>query len=116
VQVRALTAKQRFHAAGSVGVTITKVINMARRFPSFRARLRSRSYPRALNSFSCAGFSFCGHDSETEKSVNGGKRQSSFGRRGVNAGEQTKQKKSERCEERDGRDAALRRPVVLGLI
>src|SRR5436305_9454638 len=75
MEVRALTAKQRLHAAGAVCVAVAEVINVARGFRSFsasrHARLGFRSYPHALNSFSCAGFSFRNHDLEAQRSENG---------------------------------------------
>src|SRR5207253_3611507 len=89
VEVCSLAAKERLHAARSVGVPVAEVVNVTRyfRFSSGdpRALLRCRSCPYAPNSFSTVGFSFCSHDLGMQPSIGRRTRQSSFGRHGVNA-------------------------------
>jgi hypothetical protein len=69
-------------------MAVPEIVNVARRFLSLCADWcpysRRRSFSRALNLFSSAGF-FGNHDSKARKSVNKAKRQSNFGSRGVNA-------------------------------
>ena len=72
-------------------MTVAEVINVPRRslflFANCRARTRRRSFSRAMNLFSCAGF--FNHGARAQKNVNRAQRQSNFGRRGVNAGKRT---------------------------
>src|SRR5207253_10287490 len=62
VEVCAFAAQQRLHAACSVSVAITEVINVTRRTCSLanngRARFEPHRLPRGLKSFSKIRFSF----------------------------------------------------------